>query len=361
MSSELERRLEAVFAEAPEPDPGAEEKALHRSLRALQPAAPARRGVRTAVLAFAAAIVLLVIAAGSLAAAGALHISIGAKPRPHATATQLALPNGANGVAAVVNGHLSVVTKDGLSLQGQPVSAAALSPHALYVAAGIGNSLVAMAPNGRRAWSHPAGGRVVAIAWAPDGFQIAYIVHAGQRFVLHLIYGNGIHDRIIDRSVRPVRPSWRADSLAFAYVGGGLLGRAVVYDLGHLSHSIVGTTAPVTQLAFAPAGRKLLLATPDEIVSGGRRLATGQVEALGWFHGRPAAAVPGRTHAIVKSFGDHGRTVEHFAVPGQVVGFSGGLVVVRTPTRILAGWRDKRVGTLRTVRRSAAVEDVAIG
>ena len=42
--------------------------------------------------------------------------------------------------------------------------AAALSPHALFIAAGIGRSLVAMAPDGRRAWSHPAGGKVVAIA-----------------------------------------------------------------------------------------------------------------------------------------------------------------------------------------------------
>ncbi len=145
MSSELERRLEGVFAEAPEPDPGGEEEALHRALRALQPAAPARRGLRTAVLAFAAVVVLLVIAAGSLAAAGALHVSIGAKARRPAT-TQLVLPKGANGVAAIVDGRLSVVTKAGLGMQGQAVSAAALSPRALYVAAGIGNSLVAMAP-----------------------------------------------------------------------------------------------------------------------------------------------------------------------------------------------------------------------
>ncbi len=83
MSSELERRLEGVFAEAPEPDPGAGEKALHRALRALHPVAAPRRGVRAAVLAFAAAVVLLVIAAGSLAAAGALHVSLGSKkPKP---------------------------------------------------------------------------------------------------------------------------------------------------------------------------------------------------------------------------------------------------------------------------------------
>ena len=358
MSSEVERRLEALFAEAPEPDPGAGEEALHRALRTLHPAAPARRGLRTAVLAFAAAVVLLVIAAGSLAAAGALHVSFGVKTKPHAT-IRLVLPKGASGVAAIVDGRLSVVTNDGLGLQGRPVSAAALSPRALYVAAGIGDSLVAMAPDGRRAWSHPAGGKVVAIAWAPDGFRIAYVVHVGHRFVLRVIYGNGIHDTTIDRSVRPVRPSWRADSLAVAYVGGG--GRAVVYDLGHLSRDIVGTSAPVTHLAFAPVGRRLLVATPDSAVLGGKTLATGEVEALGWFHGRPAAAFPGVTHAIVRSFGAGGRHVDDFAVPGTVVGFSGGLVVVHTPTRVLAGWREKTVGTLLTLQRRSAVEDVAIG
>jgi hypothetical protein len=360
MSSELERRLEGVFAEAPEPDPGAGEKALHRALRAIQPAAPARRRLRTAVLAFAVLVVLLVIAAGSLAAAGALHVSIGAKSKPHPATIKLTLPKGANGIAAIVDGRLSVVTNDDLGFQGRPVNSAALSPRALYVAAGIDNSLVALAPNGRSAFSHPAGGKVVSIAWAPDGFRIAYVVHTGHRFVLHVIYGNGILDKTIDRSVRPVRPSWRADSLAVAYVGGG--GRAVVYDIGHRTHTVVGTTAPITRLAFAPRGRKLLIATPNEIVLGREKLATGQTEALGWFGGLPAAAVPGLDHAIVRSFGDRGQRVDNFSVPGVVVGFSGGLVTVRTPTRILGGWgQAKIVSTLLALKRSAAVEDVQIG
>jgi len=139
MSSELEQRLEGLLAEAPEPDPGAEEEALHRALRALHPGAPARRGLRTAVLVFAAAAVLLGIAAGSLAAAGALHVSFGHKAKPRPATTQLVLPKGANGVAAIIDGRLSVVTPGGLRLQGLPVTSAARSPHALCVAAGIGN------------------------------------------------------------------------------------------------------------------------------------------------------------------------------------------------------------------------------
>src|SRR5262249_54867401 len=132
---------------------------------------------------------------------------------------------------------------------------------------------------------------VVAIAWAPDGLQIAYVVHAGRRFVLHVIYGNGIHDITIDRSVRAVRPSWRADSLAFAYVGGG--GRAVVYDLAHRSHRLAAAVVPVTHVAFAQTGTTLALATPSSVVVGRKRLVKGEVEALGWLKGKLAVAVRG--------------------------------------------------------------------
>jgi hypothetical protein len=359
MSSELERRLEGMLAAAPQPEPGAREEALHRALRALRPDAPARRGLRTAVLVFAAALVLLAIAAGSLAAVGALHVSFGSTTKQRPAITQLALPKGANGVAAIVDGRLSVVTRGG-RLHGLPATAAALSPHALYVAAGIGKSIAAMAPDGRRAWSHAARGPVVAIAWAPDGFRIAYVVHAGRRFVLHAIWGDGSHDTVVDRSVRAVRPSWRADSLAFAYVGAG--GRAIVYDVGHQSRRVAGAAAPVTHLAFAPVGRTLVIATPGSVLFGGRRIATAEVEAIGWFHGRPAVAIEsGVTPALVRTFGSTGRPLEAFRVPGRVLELTGGLVVTRTQDRILAGWREKRVVSLLELRPKTSVEDLAIG
>jgi len=360
MSSELERRLEGLLAEAPQPDPGAGEEALQRALHALRPAAPARRGLRTAVVVFATAVVLLAIAAGSLAAAGSLHVSFHAKAKPRPEAPHaLALPPGAAGVAAVVNGRLSVVTQSGFRMQGLPVTAAALSPQALYVAAGIGRSLVAMAPNGATAWTRPAGGTVVAIAWAPDGLQIAYVVHAGSRYVLHVVYGNGKHDTTLDRSVRAVQPSWRADSLAFAYVGAG--GRAIVYDLGHRKRRVVGPTAPITRLAFAPTGGKLATATPDSVLLDGKRIATGRIDALGWLNGRPSAALESRRPvSLVRTFGPHARPVAVFVVPGRVVGFTGGLVVTRDGDRIRAGWREKRVTTLLGLRHPASVDDVAI-
>src|SRR5207253_3315288 len=171
-----------------------------------------------------------------------------------------------------------------------------------------------------------------------DGFRIAYVLHARHRFVLHVIYGNGVHDTTIDRSVRPVRPSWRADSLAIAYVGGG--GKAIVYDLGHRTHSVSGSAAPVTRLAFAPVGKALLVATPGTALLGEKTVASGEIEAIGWFHGHPAAALEeGVTPPLVRTYGRGGRPLERFRVPGRVVGLSGGLVVTRTSDKILAGWR----------------------
>jgi hypothetical protein len=140
-----------------------------------------------------------------------------------------------------------------------------------------------MAPDGRRPWSHPAGGKVVAIAWAPDAIRIAYVVRVEHRFVLHLIWGTGVQDSIIDTSVRPVIPSWRPDSLAFAYVGAG--GKAVVYDLEHRSRKVVpGAPRDATQLAFAPSGRRLAVLGRDHVLLGGTHLSPRfPPVGIGWF------------------------------------------------------------------------------
>ena len=357
MSSELEQRLEGLLAVLPEPDAGAGEEALHRALRALHPVAPARRGLRAAVLVFAATAVLLGIAAGSLAAAGALHVHFGAaKPKPIVTKT-LQLPSGTAGIAAVVNGRLSVVTKGGFRLQGLPVSAASLSPHALFVAAGIGHSLVAMAPDGHRAWSHPTRGTVVAIAWAPFGNRIAYIVRAPGRLVLRVIWGNGKNDEVIAREVRAVRPSWRADSLAFAYVGAG--GKAIVYDLGHRSRSVIAVRAPVTGVAFAPTGDSIAVEQLDGIwvlhQSAAEKIP-GHVDAFGWLNGRLADVVPGQNFVLVRLFAPSGASRGSYRQQGVAVTVTPKLVVVRKGRNLVAGRT-----TLLTVSRGATVRSLEIG
>ena len=366
MSSEVERRLEGLFAEAPEPDPGAGEEALHRALHALQPVAAPRRGLRAAVLAFATAVILLVIAAGSLAAAGALHVSIGARAKPPTT-IQLTLPRGANGIAAIVDGRLSVVTKSGFRLQGLPASAAALSPHALYVAVGNRNSIFAMAPDGRRPWSRPAGGRVVAIAWAPDAIRIAYVVHLRHRFALHVIWGTGTHDTVIDRSVRAVRPSWRRDSLALAYVGAG--GKAIVYDLAHQTRSVAHSRArgAVEGVAFAP-GNLLAVATDSEVGVLRRGLNQlqdhGQIAGIGWT-GRWFAVAHGGAHPVVwLTMNPHlgqirpGGTIDAFDAEGHGIALA-----VSTPnaTRVIAAVSGDNVRTVFQLPRQAAISDLQLG
>jgi hypothetical protein len=266
----------------------------------------------------------------------------------------LSLPRGANGIAAIVDGRLSVVIKGGFRLQGQAATAVALSPHALYVAAGISHSLVAMAPDGRKAWSHPAGGNVVAIAWAPDGLQIAYVVRSRERLALHLIYGNGRRDTTIDRSVRAVRPSWRADSLALAYVGAG--GRAIVYDLSHERRDLVAVRAPATGVAFPPRGDSLAVETPTGVwlahAGGANTVTTSAAEAFGWLNAGLGVAAPGR----MQLFKVDGTPSGSYRVHGIVVAVTPQLVLVRTRRSLMAGH-----STLLSVSPRTSLRDLQVG
>lgn len=258
MSTDLEARLRRLLS-LPASSGDAEERALRRALGALPAAERPRHRVRALTLALAATIALMTVAAGALAAAGALHVSLGrtSKALPGAAASRLVLQPGMNGIAAVIDGRLWLATKGGTRIEGLPVSSAELSPHALYVGAGIGHTLVVMAPNGDRAWAHATRGDVLAISWAPNGLLIAYVVHVGRGFQLRMIEGDGDHDRLIDPSVRPVRASWRADGLALAYVGAG--GRAVVYDLAHRSRVVAPVAESATAVSYAPGGAALAI------------------------------------------------------------------------------------------------------
>jgi hypothetical protein len=259
-----------------------------------------------------------------------------------------------------VDGRLSVVINGGFKLQ-VAATTAALSPHALYVAAGIGHSLVAMAPSGRRAWSHAVRGRVEAITWAPNGLQIAYVVRNGHHLALHLIYGNGKNDRTIDHSVRPVHPSWRADSLAVAYVGGG--GKAIVYDLGHERHDVAASLSSVAYIAFAPFGKTLAVASLGAARVGHETVATGDIEALGWRQDGllEVALEMGVRPALVATFERSGRPLAGFRVPGRVVAITNGYVVTHTQNRIVAGWRNGGALTILGVGPGTSVHDLQLG
>lgn len=272
MSTDLESRLQRLLGRQTSSG-DAEERALRRAVAALSPPRHAgwHRG-RTLALAFAAIVAVMTVAAGALAAAGALHVSLGrtsgVSPASPASA-RIDLTQGTHGIAAVLDGKLWLTTR-GTRIEGLPVASAELSPHARYVGVGIGHELVVMAPDGHRAWAHATRGTVVAISWAPSGLLLAYIVRRSHGFQLRQIEGDGDHDRLVDPAVRPVRPSWRADSLALAYVGGG--GRAVIDDLAHRSRHVPSHLAHVTSVSYAPTGRTLAIAAGDKLSSVGGSL-----------------------------------------------------------------------------------------
>ena len=67
----------------------------------------------------------------------------------------------------------------------------------------------------------PAGGRCRRSRGRRAGCASPTSSPRGGDSQLRTIEGDGDHDRLLDRAVRPVVPSWRADSLAVAYVGAG--------------------------------------------------------------------------------------------------------------------------------------------
>jgi hypothetical protein len=228
MPDELEQRLEVAFRGLPKPTRETSARARAGALAVLA----ADRTRSRVELAIAVAAVAFAFGAGAaaLAATGNLHVKLGS-PNKHnrSIPARLSVPPGTHGIAIVAGGRLWLATISGLRIEGLPVSAAEVSPRALYAVVGIGHSLVALAPGGRRAWVHPTSGRVLAAAWSPDGLKIAYLVARPRGDELRMIEGDGSPDRLLVRGVRPVRPSWRADSLAVAYVDGR--GRAASFDL----------------------------------------------------------------------------------------------------------------------------------
>lgn len=279
MSRGLEGRLERTFADLPDAERESEDRARRAALAALPGRRPARRAIGVAAVALAGAGIGALTLAG-LRATGTIQLQVGSRAgadQPAPLVSRLLVPRGSDGIAAVVDGRLWLSTRRGVRIEGLPVSAAGLSPHALYVGVGLGRSLVAMAPTRRLAWAHATTGPVVAVAWAPDGLRVAYVVRVGRRYALRLIEGDGDHDQLVDPSVRPVRPAWRVDSLALAYVGGG--GHPVVLDLGHDSHDVLGKgCGSASQVAFSIVGSRVAAATDAGIVVGPRCL-----------HGMPTA------------------------------------------------------------------------
>ena len=260
--SDLESQLRRQLADLPEPPSDSRQRIRTTALEALPDAAPGPRSRRALTLTAAVA-ALAVLAGVGLAASDRLSVRIGAPSSVPAVVPAeeadgaLALPEGGRGIAVIAAGRLWATTRGGFEIRGLAVSAAEISPNATFLAAGIGDSLAALAPDGRRAWSHPAGGDVVAISWAPNPIVLAYIVRRPERHELWIIEGDGDRPRLVDRDVAPVRPSWRADSGRLAYAGRDGTLRIVAHP------ALARVEAPdlaAAAIAYAPSGGCLAIA-----------------------------------------------------------------------------------------------------
>lgn len=261
--TDLERRVRRALRGLP----GSSEERRGRARAAALDALPGGRSPRRPRwLMVAAAVAAAVIAAGAaLAATDRLDVRIGPPPEeraggpPAPAPGRVVVPPGGRGLAVVAGGRLWLGTRSGLGVQGLAATTAELSPGALFVAVGIGRSLVAMTPDGgRRAWSHPLPGPVVAAAWAPNPIAIAYVVRRGARHELRVIEGDGDGDRLVDPDVAPVRPAWRADTQALAYAARGGV-RIAAYPALSVRATLAAPRG-VAALAYAPTGDRLAVA-----------------------------------------------------------------------------------------------------
>lgn len=266
MPSDLEQRLEGALQERFEPSSEVTRRARDAALATLPEAPPSARGTRLALTAGLIAAALSVTGV-ALAASGSVRQLVGIdRDHPHprlgtAQPAPLVLPHGALGFSVTAQGRMWLATP-GRHVSGFRLTATELSPGAInLVLAHPDHASVVTLATGHTAWTLPS--TVVAASWSPDGIRVAYVAQTHGHYALHVIEGDGDHDRVVDRHVAAVTPSWRADGLAVAYVSGN--GKVVVRDLVHDKASAVPLSRDcplghAEQVAFAPSGNGLAAA-----------------------------------------------------------------------------------------------------
>jgi hypothetical protein len=270
MPDELEQRLERALAAIPPAGDDATQRALRAALDALPPAAEARRRRRRRLLVPAAACVVAFVFGGvTLAATGGRLPLVGDSPHHHpkpavapAHHPVAVLPRGAIAFSAVADGRAWLATSAGASLRGRPLSALAVSPGAVYLLEAQGRIVRAVhIPDFRSAFARGVAGTATATAWAPAGIRIAYVVHTDSGNRLYDMYGNGAHVHLVAAHTNGRAPSWRWDSLVFAYIRAD--GTVMVHNPGSGATSALprgcGIRRPAA-VAFAPFGGLLAIA-----------------------------------------------------------------------------------------------------
>jgi hypothetical protein len=266
MPDELEERLERTLGEL-EPGPDVTDRARTAALAALPPPRPRSR--KPLVLIAAACAVAFVFGGVTLAATGGGLPLVGGESHHHPQPPPardhhppIQLPRGAIAFSATGGGRAWLVTSSGARLRGKHLSALAVSPGAINLLEGSGRVLVAVsAADGHIAFTRHVPGEPIAAAWAPAGIRIAYVVRTGEGDRLYDMYGNGRHAFLVAPRTDGGTPTWRWDSLAFAYVraDGTVMVHSVIDGASSALPRRCGLGRPA-DIAFAPFGGLLAIA-----------------------------------------------------------------------------------------------------
>jgi len=257
--AELRERLRATQTDA---DRDAEQRAWQIVRSAYSPAEASSRHHRFRItlpaMACTVAIVAVLLAVASSprdALARWIRDAIGLSTQPHSRPVLGGLPSGGQ---LLVNSPAGpwIVHADGSPSYLGPYTAAAWSPHSLYVVAWHRAELAALDPNGRVEWVLTAGAKVTVARWSPDGYRISYI--AGRS--LDIVAGDGSDSHQLASHVKPVTPAWQPHT-------GSAHRIAFVDQLGDIELRNADTLAllwrikpptPPRQLLWSPDGTRLL-------------------------------------------------------------------------------------------------------
>ena len=280
--AELRARLQAPNVD----DDAAEQRAwaIVRSAYNPRPAPRGRRRWRTIAPALACAVVIAAIAVVSASAprealARWIRQAIGYSAQPHPRPMLSGLPGAGQLLINAPSGPW-IVHGDGSRRYLGPYTAAAWSPHSLYVVAWHGATLAALDPHGHPHWRLTSDGRITVARWSPDGYRIAYIAGRG----LNIVAGDGSDEHQLDQSVDPVAPAWEprtgeAHHLAFVDRSGDIELHAA--DTGALVWRVTPIEPP-QQLLWSPDGTRLVAVAAHRLsvyTSHGRVIATTTVQA----------------------------------------------------------------------------------
>ena len=251
----------------------------------------------------------------TLAASGHIDIPLlqpETAPPPTTTSTprqaHSPLPAGSVELVVKIGGRVWSAGQHAVHRRPGTLSDISLSPGALYTLEAQGHRLRAVeTASGRVAFSHHVEGTVTAAAWSPLPIRIAYLEQVGGSSQLHTMWGTGSHDRRLPGLAAPVAPTWRSDSLAFAYVGADGRVAIVTPTTGiaqtvpracSIRHAQAITYSPTRGLLAIADNRRLAII--DTTGTGPTRCLTHAAGApsLAWLGGRQLALAAGSTLQI---------------------------------------------------------------